>query len=72
MPYASSLNDELYTALQCYVAGAPNCFLVDINPTETSSHLLELIIENELPDYRANDLDIFKVRRLRTSCGRWY
>ena len=59
--------------LQCYVAGAPKCFLVNINPTETSSHLLELIIENDdnpLPDYRADDLEIFKVRRSRTSCGR--
>ena len=59
--------------LQCYVAGVPQCFLVNINPAETSSHLLELIIENDsnpLPDYRANDLEIFKVRRLRTSCGR--
>jgi hypothetical protein len=59
--------------LQCYVAGAPNCFLVDINTTETSSHLLELIIENDnnpLPDYRANEPEILKVRRLRTSCGR--
>ena len=58
--------------LQCYVSGAANCLLVDINHTETSSHLLQLIENdnNPLPDYRTNDLEIFKVRRLRTSCGR--